>query len=561
MCQTQYPSHINQERRHTDMRIFKILFTVLLAIGCHMGAHASVTYSDLQKLQMTVVAIDRYYVDTVNADKLIDNAINGMLEKLDPHSKYIPKSEVQKMNEPLDGKFEGIGVVFQMMEDTLLVIQTISGGPSEKVGIFAGDRIVYVNDTTIAGVNMQNTDIMKKLRGPKGTSVNVKILRRGVKELIEFKIIRDVIPIYSIDAAYMVDDKIGYIKVNKFSETTLQEFNEAMDKLKAKGMKSLILDLQDNGGGYLKTAVQLASTILPSNKLVVYSEGVSQPRETFTTTGKPSFEKGEVVVLVNESSASASEILSGSIQDWDRGLIVGRRTFGKGLVQKPIPLPDGAQIRLTVAQYFIPSGRCVQRPYKDNLKNYDKDFIERYNRGELMHEDSISFPDSLKYFTLEKKRPVYGGGGIMPDLFVPLDTTKYTKYHRNLAAKNVLNNFVLNYLDNNRSSLEKKYNVKGNEKKKEAGFTEFNRTFAISDNDLKEITDAGEKEKVEFDEEQFKQSKALIKKQVKAMIARDLWNTNEYYQIMNDENPIYLKGVEALKNKALYDRGMSSKEK
>lgn len=543
------------------MRIFKILFTVLLAIGCHMGAHASVTYSDLQKLQMTVVAIDRYYVDTVNADKLIDNAINGMLEKLDPHSKYIPKSEVQKMNEPLDGKFEGIGVVFQMMEDTLLVIQTISGGPSEKVGIFAGDRIVYVNDTTIAGVNMQNTDIMKKLRGPKGTSVNVKILRRGVKELIEFKIIRDVIPIYSIDAAYMVDDKIGYIKVNKFSETTLQEFNEAMDKLKAKGMKSLILDLQDNGGGYLKTAVQLASTILPSNKLVVYSEGVSQPRETFTTTGKPSFEKGEVVVLVNESSASASEILSGSIQDWDRGLIVGRRTFGKGLVQKPIPLPDGAQIRLTVAQYFIPSGRCVQRPYKDNLKNYDKDFIERYNRGELMHEDSISFPDSLKYFTLEKKRPVYGGGGIMPDLFVPLDTTKYTKYHRNLAAKNVLNNFVLNYLDNNRSSLEKKYNVKGNEKKKEAGFTEFNRTFAISDNDLKEITDAGEKEKVEFDEEQFKQSKALIKKQVKAMIARDLWNTNEYYQIMNDENPIYLKGVEALKNKALYDRGMSSKEK
>lgn len=543
------------------MRIFKIMFTVLLAIGCHMGAHASVTYSDLQKLQMTVVAIDRYYVDTVNADKLIDNAINGMLEKLDPHSKYIPKSEVQKMNEPLDGKFEGIGVVFQMMEDTLLVIQTISGGPSEKVGIFAGDRIVYVNDTTIAGVNMQNTDIMKKLRGPKGTSVNVKILRRGVKELIEFKIIRDVIPIYSIDAAYMVDDKIGYIKVNKFSETTLQEFNEAMDKLKAKGMKSLILDLQDNGGGYLKTAVQLASTILPSNKLVVYSEGVSQPRETFTTTGKPSFEKGEVVVLVNESSASASEILSGSIQDWDRGLIVGRRTFGKGLVQKPIPLPDGAQIRLTVAQYFIPSGRCVQRPYKDNLKNYDKDFIERYNRGELMHEDSISFPDSLKYFTLEKKRPVYGGGGIMPDLFVPLDTTKYTKYHRNLAAKNVLNNFVLNYLDNNRSSLEKKYNVKGNEKKKEAGFTEFNRTFAISDNDLKEITDAGEKEKVEFDEEQFKQSKALIKKQVKAMIARDLWNTNEYYQIMNDENPIYLKGVEALKNKALYDRGMSSKEK
>ncbi|MBO7428169.1 MAG: S41 family peptidase [Paludibacteraceae bacterium] len=539
----------------------RIVFATFLVTMIHLNAHASVTYSDLQKLQMTVVAIDRYYLDTVNADNLIDNAINGMLEKLDPHSKYIPKSEVKKMNEPLDGKFEGIGVVFQMMEDTLLVIQTISGGPSEKVGIFAGDRIVYVNDSTIAGVNMQNTDIMKRLRGPKGTSVNVKVLRRGVKELIEFKIIRDVIPIYSIDAAYMVDDKIGYIKVNKFSETTLQEYTEAMDKLKSKGMKSLILDLQDNGGGYLKTAVQLASTVLAPNKLVVYSEGVSQPRETFNTTGKPSFEKGDLVVLVNESSASASEILSGSIQDWDRGLIVGRRTFGKGLVQKPIPLQDGSQIRLTVAQYFIPSGRCVQRPYKNNLKNYDKDFIERYNRGELMHEDSISFPDSLKYFTLEKKRPVYGGGGIMPDLFVPLDTTKYSKYHRDLAAKNVLNNFVLNYLDKNRSALEKKYNTNGNDKKKEAGFAQFKQMFQLTDADLKEVTDAGEKEKVEFNEEQFTQSKPLIKKQLKAMIARDLWNTSEYYQIMNDENPIFLKGVEALRDKELYKKGMAPKEK
>lgn len=542
------------------MRTIRILFTILLAIGFHTYAHASVSYSDLQKLQTTVVAIDRFYLDTVNANTLIDNAINGMLEKLDPHSKYIPKSEVQKMNEPLDGKFEGIGVVFQMMEDTLLVIQTISGGPSEKVGIFAGDRIVYVNDSTIAGVNMQNTDIMKKLRGPKGTSVNVKILRRGVKDLIEFKIIRDVIPIYSIDAAYMVDDKIGYIKVNKFSETTLQEYNEAMNKLKSKGMKSLILDLQDNGGGYLKTAVQLASTVLSPNKLVVYSEGVSQPRETFNTTGKPSFENGEVVVLVNESSASASEILSGSIQDWDRGLIVGRRTFGKGLVQKPIPLPDGSQIRLTVAQYFIPSGRCVQRPYKNNLKDYDKDFLERYNRGELMHEDSISFPDSLKYFTLEKKRPVYGGGGIMPDIFVPLDTTKYSKYHRDLAAKNVLNNFVLNYLDKHRSALEKKYNV-NNTKKKEAGFKLFNQSFEVSDQDINEVKEAGDKEKVEFNEEQFTKSKALIKKQLKAMIARDLWDTCEYYQIMNDENAIFLKGVEALRNKELYEKGMSAKQK
>lgn len=543
----------------TIKRIY--LFFLFLGIISGASASTSLSYADMQKVQTTMYAISKYYMDTVNSDQLVDNAIVGMLENLDPHSKYIPKREVQKMNEPLDGKFEGIGVMFQMMKDTLLVVQTISGGPSEKVGIRAGDRIIFVNDSTIAGVKMQNTDIMKKLRGPKGTPVNVKILRRGVKELIEFKIIRDIIPIYSLDAAYMVDKTIGYIKVNKFSETTLEEFNQAMAKLKSKGMKSLIIDLQDNGGGYLNTAVQLASLVLPSDKLVVYSEGVNQPREVFSTKGKPSFEKGDLVVLVDESSASASEILSGSIQDWDRGLIVGRRTFGKGLVQKPVPLPDGSIIRLTTAQYFIPSGRCVQRPYKDNLKDYDKDLIERYNRGELMHEDSISFPDSLKYYTINSRRPVYGGGGIMPDIFVPLDTTKYTKYHRNLAAKSVLNNFVLTYMENNREKLESSYAVKGNEKEVELGFQNYLKNFNISEKDLTTIKEAGDKEKVEFDEEQFEKSKSLIKKQVKAMIARDLWNTSEYYQIMNDENPIFLKGVEALRDKELYKKGMSPKNK
>lgn len=543
----------------TIKRIY--LFFLFLGIISGASASTSLSYADMQKVQTTMYAISKYYMDTVNSDQLVDNAIVGMLENLDPHSKYIPKREVQKMNEPLDGKFEGIGVMFQMMKDTLLVVQTISGGPSEKVGIRAGDRIIFVNDSTIAGVKMQNTDIMKKLRGPKGTPVNVKILRRGVKELIEFKIIRDIIPIYSLDASYMVDKTIGYIKVNKFSETTLEEFNQAMAKLKSKGMKSLIIDLQDNGGGYLNTAVQLASLVLPSDKLVVYSEGVNQPREVFSTKGKPSFEKGDLVVLVDESSASASEILSGSIQDWDRGLIVGRRTFGKGLVQKPVPLPDGSIIRLTTAQYFIPSGRCVQRPYKDNLKDYDKDLIERYNRGELMHEDSISFPDSLKYYTINSRRPVYGGGGIMPDIFVPLDTTKYTKYHRNLAAKSVLNNFVLTYMENNREKLESSYAVKGNEKEVELGFQNYLKNFNISEKDLTTIKEAGDKEKVEFDEEQFEKSKSLIKKQVKAMIARDLWNTSEYYQIMNDENPIFLKGVEALRDKELYKKGMSPKNK
>lgn len=544
------------------MNIIKRIFIGFLLLGnfLNAGANTSLTYGDMQKVQTAMYAISKYYVDTVNTDQMIDNAINGILENLDPHSKYIPKQEVQRMNEPLDGKFEGIGVVFQMMKDTLLVIQTISGGPSEKVGIRAGDRIVYVNDSTIAGVKMQNTDIMKRLRGPKGTSVNVKILRRGVKEMIDFKIIRDVIPIYSLDAAYMVDNTIGYIKVNKFSETTMEEFTQALNKLQSKGMKSLIIDLQDNGGGYLTTAVKLASCVLPSDKLVVYSEGVAQSREVFNTIGNPLFEKGNVVVLVNESSASASEILSGCIQDWDRGLVVGRRTFGKGLVQKPVPLPDGSIIRLTTAQYYIPSGRCVQRPYKDNLKDYDKDLIERYNRGELMHEDSISFPDSLRYYTINKRRPVYGGGGIMPDIFVPLDTTIYTKYHRNLAAKNVLNDFVLNYMEKNRTKLETQYQVK-NDKKKELGFEDYLKNFNITDADLKTIKEAGDKEKVEFNEDQYKQSQSIIKKQIKAMIARDLWDTSEYYQIMNEENPIFKKGVEALQDKELYKKGMAPKKK
>lgn len=544
------------------MNIIKRIFIGFLLLGnfLNAGANTSLTYGDMQKVQTAMYAISKYYVDTVNTDQMIDNAINGILENLDPHSKYIPKQEVQRMNEPLDGKFEGIGVVFQMMKDTLLVIQTISGGPSEKVGIRAGDRIVYVNDSTIAGVKMQNTDIMKRLRGPKGTSVNVKILRRGVKEMIDFKIIRDVIPIYSLDAAYMVDNTIGYIKVNKFSETTMEEFTQALNKLQSKGMKSLIIDLQDNGGGYLTTAVKLASCVLPSDKLVVYSEGVAQSREVFNTIGNPLFEKGNVVVLVNESSASASEILSGCIQDWDRGLVVGRRTFGKGLVQKPVPLPDGSIIRLTTAQYYIPSGRCVQRPYKDNLKDYDKDLIERYNRGELMHEDSISFPDSLRYYTINKRRPVYGGGGIMPDIFVPLDTTIYTKYHRNLAAKNVLNDFVLNYMEKNRAKLETQYQVK-NDKKKELGFEDYLKNFNITDADLKAIKEAGDKEKVEFNEDQYKQSQSIIKKQIKAMIARDLWDTSEYYQIMNEENPIFQKGVEALQDKELYKKGMAPKKK
>lgn len=540
--------------------LFSLLFSLL---GMSIWA-GPLRQSDIQKFAVALYAVTSHYVDTVNSEKMVDNAIVGVLEKLDPHSIYITKSEVKKMNEPLEGSFEGIGVVFQMMEDTLLVIQTISGGPSEKVGIMAGDRFVMVNDSSIAGVNMQNTDIMKKLRGPKGTSVRVKVLRRGVKDLIEFKIVRDKIPIFSLDAAYMVDDEIGYIKINRFSSTTFAEYKTAFEKLKKKGMKSLILDLQDNGGGYMSAAIDLADDFLSGGKMLVYTEGANQLKETHESTAVGDFESGNLVILVNESSASASEIVSGAIQDWDRGVIVGRRTFAKGLVQKPVALPDGAQIRLTVARYYTPTGRCIQRPYKENLKNYNKDLIERYNHGELMHEDSIAFPDSLRYQTLQLKRSVYGGGGIMPDIFIPLDTTKYTDYHRNIVAKGVLNKFVLNFLDKERKKLSRSFPTDDN--KGEKSFEKFEKEFFVSDEVINNLVKEGEKEGVKLDSAQLAISKDLIKLQIKAMLARDIWDTSEYYKIMNVENPIYNKGVEILKSQSLYnscfeDRKRNSKAK
>ena len=515
---------------------------------------------NIQKLGFVTYLIDHYYVDSTDTGKLAEDAIKGMLSNLDPHSSYISKENLKRESEPLEGSFDGIGVVFQMVEDTLLVVQTISGGPSEKVGIMAGDRIIYVNDTTIAGVKMQNIDIQKRIRGPKGTIVSVKVLRRGVPDLIEFRITRDKIPLYSVDASYMVDKNTGYIKIDRFSSTTLKEFDEALEKLKKQKMQNLIIDLQDNGGGYMSAAIGIVDNLLKDGKLIVYQEGNAQPRENYSASGKNKVFEGKVVVLVDEGSASASEIVTGAIQDWDRGVVVGRRTFGKGLVQKMMDLPDGSQIRLTTARYYTPSGRCIQRPYKENIKNYRNDLIERYNHGELMHEDSISFPDSLKYYTLELKRPIYGGGGIMPDLFVPLDTAKYTKYHRDLVAKGVINRYILDYIEKNRASLEASYptHQMSDERKKES-FEKFNKMFVLQDAELQELVANGTKEKVEFDTLQFNQSKELIKKQVKANIARDLWSSNEYYQIMNTENDIYNKAVDLLSSKTKYDNALHRK--
>ena len=523
----------------------QILFTLLAAMLVITSAVAQKPNQDARKLSMALYAISNLYVDPVDDSKLVEDAIIGMLEKLDPHSNYMDPEETKEMTEPLQGNFDGIGIQFNMLTDTLYVIQVIPGGPSEKVGLVAGDRIIMVDDTLIAGVKMKTTDIMKRLRGPKGTEVSVKVLRNKNPELIEFKIIRGKIPVTSMDAAYMADKQTGYIKLNRFAASSADEFREALAKLQKQGMKNLILDLQGNGGGYLNIAIELADEFLNKDKLIVYTEGNKQPRDEAKSTARGGFEEGRLVVLVDESSASASEILAGAVQDWDRGVVVGRRTFGKGLVQKPIPMPDGSMIRLTVARYYTPTGRSIQKHYENGkLEDYQHALIDRYNRGELMSADSIHFPDSMKYNTLETKRIVYGGGGIMPDVFIPVDTTRYTDYHRSLVATGLVNRVAMNYLDRNRSEMNKKY----------PKFSQYKKGFVVPEETLQELIDLGKEEKIEFNEEQYNRSKPLITLQVKALIARDLYDMAEYFQVINDDNQSYQEALRIINDETVYNK-------
>lgn len=521
-------------------------YILILTIGWMGISVYGQGFSSLQqrKLANAITAISNLYVDTINDKKLVETSIESMLKDLDPHSSYIPKEEVERVNEPLEGSFEGVGIQFQLLEDTLLVVQTISGAPAEKVGVQAGDRIVYINNELIAGVKMQNSDIMKRLRGPKGTEVTVKILRRGIKDLLEFKIIRDKIPVYSVDAHYLIGKDIGYIKINNFGATTVDEFRSAFSELQKKGMKSLILSLQGNGGGYLNAAQELADEFLGNNQLIVYTQGLNQPKSILEATAKGRFESGKLIVLVDEYSASASEILSGAIQDWDRGIIVGRRTFGKGLVQRQLPLVDGSVLRLTTARYYTPTGRCIQKSYKDGVEKYEKDILNRYNHGEFLHADSIHFPDSLKYQTLKLKRTVYGGGGIMPDIFVPLDTTTFTAYHRKIVNQGVLNKFTVQYIDNKRAELKKLY----------PNFDKFRKGYSVNDEMLEQLRLAADKEKITFDAKQFDTAKPLMKLQIKALVARDLFSNNEYYQVIDEENEALLKALEILKTPGAYEK-------
>ena len=535
------------------MKKMKYLAAAVICAAATFGISAQYSRSNSasrqqQKLLMVENIVNNLYVDNVDEEKIVENAVRGILENLDPHSSYSTKEETTSSQETMQGSFSGIGIQFNMQKDTLYVVQTIAGGPSEKVGILPGDRFIAVDDSIIAGRKLKNTDIMKRLRGPKGTKVNIKVKRGSNAELLEFRITRDDIPLNSIGAVYMADGKTGYIRLSRFAATSYKEFKDAITKLKKQGMQQLILDLTDNGGGYMQIAAQIANEMLNRGNLIVYTQGRKSPRQNLNADGSGTFRTQKVVVMINQFSASASEILSGAVQDWDRGVVVGRRSFGKGLVQREFLLPDSSSFRLTIARYYTPSGRNIQKPYvKGDREDYDKDIIDRYNHGELQSADSIHFADSLKHTTLRLHRTVYGGGGIMPDVFVPLDTTQYTDYHRRLVAKGIIPQFALRYVDKNRADLKAQY----------PDAQKFIKEFTVTDEMLNNLVDAGKAEKVDFDKSQFAKSKEMLRTFVKAAIANDLFSTGAYFQIVNEQNDIYKEALSIINDDARYRKIIS----
>jgi carboxyl-terminal processing protease len=501
------------------------------------------------KIDRTLGLIDAFYVDSANMDMLTEKAIIEILKNLDPHSTYISAKDVKSMNEPLNGNFEGIGIQFNLLRDSIIVIEPIAGGPSEKVGLRAGDRIITINQEKVTGIGISTTGVRSRLMGSKGTKVNITVFRKGEKDILEFTIIRDKIPINSLDASYMLDKETGYIKLNKFAATTEKEFSDAVKTLEKSNMKNLVLDLRGNGGGYMLAATSVANNFFPDQKLLVYLRGRKTPRQDYKSSGNGSLSSARVVVLTDEGSASASEILAGSIQDWDRGIIMGRRTFGKGLVQHPYNLTDGSLIRLTIARYYTPSGRSIQSSYNEGYDKYLENFLKRYTDGEMMTADSIHFPDSLKFKTLVNKRIVYGGGGIMPDAFVSADTTYNTAYFRRLVGKNVLNAFSLDYFDKNRVLLNSQYK----------SFEEFKNRFQFSSDDIKNFIAKGESEGVKFIEDQFNISKDEILLVLKGLVATNLWKTNEYFQIINKNDKVIENALKVISDKKSYNEILGSR--
>ena len=490
-----------------------------------------------------IKAFDLIYPDSISNGQITEFGIRYMLEQLDPHSTYISLEEIHDMNAPLKGSFSGVGIRFQILKDTIMVVQAIPGGPSEKVGLMAGDQIIRINEELVAGIGMKNKGVRDRLLGDKGTKVNVSIKRRNQKKLLDFEITRDKIPIYSVDASYMVNSNTGYIKLNNFSSTTISEIRKATFELKDQGMENLVLDLQNNGGGYLRTAVDLSDEFLSGIKKIVSTNGRKFPERNYTTGRKGLLEEGKLIVLVNESSASASEIVSGAVQDWDRGLIVGRRTFGKGLVQKPIELPDGSQVRITTSKYYTPSGRCIQKPYEEGSMAYRKEKYSRYNSGESFNADSMKFNSNESFQTLLKERTVYGGGGIIPDHFVPLDTTGTSPYFNKLIRKGIFNQFALSWVNKNRESLEKKY----------PSFDKFNLKFDTQ-KAVDELIKYAEAEGLEFSENQYNKAKYVIHTRLKANIAQDLYNYKKFYQVINSLNNALEKSLELLKDEKAFSK-------
>ena len=531
----------------------KILYPILLLFVIQ-GAFAQLNQTEgSKKLSLVNYAINNLYVDTVTESRIVEAGIRAMLEELDPHSAYLTAEEVQESNEELNGNFDGVGIQFMMQKDTCYIIQTIAGGPCEKVGILAGDRIIFINDTLVAGQKMTANDIKKRLRGLRGTTVDVLIKRAGEKGLLPFRITRDQIPVHSVDASYMVAKNVGYVKLSRFAATTFDEFVEAIvPMIRLNRMRNLIIDLQGNGGGYLSAAVGLCNMLLDEGNMIVYTQGRNAPRQEEFSGEKGVFREGKLVVLVDEASASASEILSGAVQDWDRGVIVGRRTFGKGLVQRPLQMPDGSMLRLTVAKYYTPTGRSIQRSYSEGNKAYRNDILDRYKRGEMISPDSIHFVDSLKYTTLKNGRTVFGGGGIMPDCFIPLDTSNYTDYHRDIVAKGIMPQLAAEYSEKNKQEILSLY-------RREKNFIE---EYQVSDSLMTQLTNLATQEGIEYKAEEYETSKELISLQMKALIARDLYEQSSYYKVINTgANPALTRALEIIANDEEYDALLGNKGK
>lgn len=551
------------------------------------------------KATQTLGMIDYFYVDTTDLNRICEKGIEAMLKELDPHSVFIDKDEVAKMNEPLVGNFDGIGVSFQLLDDTIHVVDVISGGPSEKVGMLAGDKIVKVDDMPATGDTIKNDWVFKHLRGKKGTKVSVSVIRGKSKTPIVFEIKRDKIPINSIDTWFMIDQEIGYIRLNRFAQSSNEEMVQAITELQSEGMQSLILDLRGNGGGYLNVAVDICDQFLSGDKLIVYTKGAKSPRQELKAQKKGLFEQGRLVIMVDESSASASEILSGAVQDWDRGVIVGRRTFGKGLVQRPFDMYDGSQIRLTTSRYYTPSGRCIQKPYDAGVEEYQMDYYNRLSHGELLSADSVHFADSLRCFT-SGNRLVYGGGGIMPDVFVPIDTMRASDYMINLRSKGLFNSFALNWTEENREQFLKKaptYDKFSKEYEKMNVLSEFEKyaeqegvsrnaikkewvNIMVSDYLKKEMSDSTARsyesysdyaESLISDDKMLKEimqkakeedkkndlinkeSDKYIASTIKALIARNLYGVKYYYMTTFENDRELKEAIDVLKDNKKYN--------